>query len=336
MHDGYTGESPKNRPPAAAGACMLRLFRDIDGPPVTPQGCVACVGAFDGLHLGHQALVERTVERARALDLPAVVVCFEPLPREFFSPADPPPRLMLAGARVRMLEAMGVDVVMQLRFNARMTQLDARDFIDRILVDRLHAREVWVGPDFRFGRGRCGDLTVLREHGEQAGFIADAIAPLALDGERVSSSKIRSALSSGDFPVAAKLLGRPYAIGGRVVRGRQLGRTLGFPTANLRFDRKPALQGIYATWVHGVGDRPWPSVSSFGTRPTVDGVEPLLEAHLFDFDGDLYGKHIEVEFSAKLRNEEKFDSLDALTAQMQRDAGLARTLLQQASADARA
>lgn len=328
MLDGYTGESPKNRPPAAAGAQMLRLFRDIDGPAVSPQGCVACVGAFDGLHLGHQALIRQTVERARELGLPSAVVCFEPLPREFFSPNDPPPRLMLPGARLRMLEAMGVDIVGQLRFNKALTQLDAIEFIDRILVDRLHAREVWVGPDFRFGRGRGGDLAVLRARGEQAGFVAAAIEPLSLGDERVSSSVIRAALSNGDFATATRLLGRPYAIGGRVVHGKQLGRTLGFPTANLRFGKKPALQGIYATWVHGVGDRPWPSVSSFGTRPTVDGVEPLLEAHLFDFDGDLYGKRIDVEFVAKLRDEEKFDGLDALTAQMERDAAAARTLLQ--------
>ena len=329
MHDGYTCESPKNRPPAAAGAHMLRLFRDIDGPAVSPQGCVACVGAFDGLHLGHQALIRSTIERARELELPAVVVCFEPLPREFFAPVDPPPRLMLPGTRLRMLETMGVDIVGQLRFNKALTQLDAVEFIDRILVDRLHAREVRVGPDFRFGRRRGGDLAALRERGEQAGFVASAIEPLALDGERVSSSVIRAALSRGDFAPATRLLGRPYAIGGHVVRGQQLGRKLGFPTANLRFGKRPALQGIYATWVHGVGDRPWPSVSSFGTRPTVDGVEPLLEAHLFDFDGDLYGKRIDVEFVAKLRDEEKFDGLDALTAQMERDAVVARTLLKQ-------
>ncbi|MBS0225965.1 MAG: bifunctional riboflavin kinase/FAD synthetase [Proteobacteria bacterium] len=310
---------------------MLRLFRDIDGPTVSPQGCVACVGAFDGLHLGHQALVRKTIGRARELGLPAAVVCFEPLPREFFSPNDPPPRLMLPGSRLRMLAAMGVDIVGQLRFNKALTQLDALEFIGRILVDRLNVREVWVGPDFRFGRGRGGDLAVLRERGVQAGFAAAAIETLALADDRVSSSVIRAALSSGDFATAARLLGRPYTIGGRVVHGRQLGRKLGFPTANLRFGKKPALQGIYATWVHGVGDHPWPSVSSFGTRPTVDGVEPLLEAHLFDFDGDLYGKRIDVEFVAKLRDEEKFDGLAALTAQMERDATAARTLLRQQS-----
>ena len=208
-----------------------------------------------------------------------------------------------------------------------MVAMSARDFIQKVLVDRLAAREVWVGPDFRFGHRREGDVAMLQAEGARHGFSAQAIAPVLLDGERVSSSAIRAALSSGDFADAQRLLGHPYSICGRVVRGKQLGRTLGFPTANLRFPRKPALQGIYATRVHGVGDAPIDSVSSFGTRPTVDGIEPLLEAHLFDFEGDLYGSHIDVEFVAKIRDEEKFDSLEALTARMRQDADIARTLL---------
>ena len=202
----------------------------------------------------------------------------------------------------------------------------------RSLVRRLGAREVWIGPRFHFGHRRGGDLALLQAMGAELGFVAGEIAPVHLNGERISSTRIRELLVAGEFEHAADLLGRPYAIGGRVVRGQQLGRTLGFPTANLRFPRTPALSGIYATWVHGVsGDSgrggPWPSVSSFGTRPTVQGVEPLLEAHLFDFQGDLYGRHIEVEFVAKLRDEEKFNDLPALTAQMHRDAEQARTLL---------
>ena len=197
-----------------------------------------------------------------------------------------------------------------------------------VLVERLSAREVWVGPGFRFGKGRAGDIETLRSAGDTSGFVAGEIKPVQLDGERVSSTRIRTALQAGDFAAAARQLGRPYAIGNRVVRGRQLGRTLGFPTANLRFDgRTPPLSGIFATRVHGVGAQPWPSVSSFGTRPTVDGIEPLLEAHLFDFDGDLYGRRIEVEFVAKLREEEKFDTLPALIEQMQRDAAQARAVL---------
>ncbi|MFZ5636721.1 MAG: bifunctional riboflavin kinase/FAD synthetase [Pseudomonadota bacterium] len=307
---------------------MTRLFRDLDGGPLCPNGSVVCIGAFDGLHLGHRALVTRAVERARALALPAVALSFEPLPREFFAGAVAPPRLQLPRTKLAGFRALGVDLVGLLRFNAAFAAMTPEAFVERLLVERMGAREVWVGPDFRFGRGRAGHLELLQRMGAPHGFAADTIAPVALDGQPVSSTRIRAALQAGDFATATRLLGAPYAIAGRVVRGRQLGRTLGYPTANLRFGGKtPALRGIYATRVHGVAPDPWPSVSSFGTRPTVDGKEPLLEAHLFDFDGDLYGKHIEVEFVARLRDEEKFPDLPTLVAQMNRDAEQARRLL---------
>ncbi len=306
---------------------MSRLFRDVDGGSLCPHGSVVCIGAFDGLHSGHRALVRHAVTRARALGVECVVVTFEPLPREFFSKDHPPPRLTLARAKVEGLLGLGADRVGLLRFDARLSAMSAEDFVRTLLVGRLAAREVWIGPEFRFGHRRAGDVALLQAMGSELGFSADAIAPVEVQGERVSSTRIREALKSGDFTTTTRLLGRPYAIGGRVVRGKQLGRTLGFPTANLRFPKAPALSGIYATWVHGVGDAPWPSVSSFGTRPTVDGVEPLLEAHLFDFAGDLYGRHIEVEFVAKLRDELKFPDLPSLTEQMHRDADQARALL---------
>ena len=307
---------------------MKQLFRDVDGGPLCPEGSVACIGAFDGLHLGHRALVGHAAMRARALGVPLAALSFEPLPREFFARGTPPPRLMLPRARAVGLWALGAGVVGLLRFNAAFAAMSPDGFADRVLARRLRAREVWVGPGFRYGSGRAGDLETLRASGERLGFDAGEIEPVQLDGDRVSSTRIRAALVAGDFGAAARLLGRPYAIGGRVVRGRQLGRTLGYPTANLRFRGKvPALQGIYATRVHGVGDAPWPSVSSFGTRPTVDGIEPLLEAHLFDFDGDLYGRRIEVEFVARLRDEEKYPDLPTLVAQMDRDAGRAREIL---------
>ena len=206
--------------------------------------------------------------------------------------------------------------------------MPAETFVRDVLVRRLDAREVWVGPDFRFGKGRAGDIGTLRGMGSHSGFSAHEIEPVLVDGERVSSTRIRALLAAGDFNAAVHLLGRPYAIGGRVAHGNQLGRTLGFPTANLRFGGKvPALSGIYAARVHGVGAQPWPAVASFGTRPTVAGKEPLLEAHLFDFDGDLYGRRIEVEFVARLRDEEKFADLPALVEQMQRDAAQARAIL---------
>ncbi|MEN1958657.1 bifunctional riboflavin kinase/FAD synthetase [Luteimonas sp. MJ204] len=307
---------------------MKQLFRDVDGGPLCPEGSVACIGAFDGLHLGHRALVGHATERARALGLPLATLSFEPLPREFFAPDAPPPRLMLPRARAEGLFALGADLVGLLRFNRAFAAMSPDGFAERVLARRLRAREVWVGPGFRYGNRRAGDLGTLQAAGERLGFSAGEIAPVMLDGGRVSSTRIRAALVAGDFTTAARLLGHAYAIGGRVVRGRQLGRTLGFPTANLRFRGKvPALQGIYATRVHGVGDAPWPSVSSFGTRPTVDGIEPLLEAHLFDFDGDLYGRRIEVEFVARLRDEEKYPDLPTLVAQMDRDAAQAREIL---------
>ncbi len=309
---------------------MKRLFRDVDGGRLCPHGSVVCIGAFDGLHLGHRALVRHAVARARLAGVPAVALSFEPLPREFFATATPPPRLSLPRAKFCGLRAIGADLVGLLRFDARMAALSPREFVQRVLVNRLAAREVHVGPGFRFGHRRAGDLQALRDLGDELGFSADEIAPVSLDGERVSSTRIRAALAAGDFASAARLLGKPYAIDGRVVRGRQLGRTLGYPTANLRFAGKvAALRGIYATWVHGIADVPLPSVSSFGTRPTVGGVEPLLEAHVFDFDGDLYGRRISVEFVERLRDEENYPDLPTLVAQMDRDAAQARHCLQQ-------
>ena len=306
---------------------MTRLFRKLEGNVLFPAGSVVCIGAFDGVHLGHRALLRHTAQRAAELGVPAVAVSFEPLPREFFGRGNPPPRLSLARSKVDAFIAEGMQGIGLLAFDAAMAATSAEDFVRQLLVQRLCAREVWIGPEFSFGNRRGGNLALLQAMGQQLGFVAGQIDTVQVNGERVSSTRIRQHLLAGEFAAAADLLGRPYAIAGRVVRGRQLGRTLGFPTANLRFPRTPALSGIYATWVHGVYQTPWPSVSSFGTRPTVDGVEPLLEAHLFDFAGDLYGRHIEVEFVAKLRDEEKFNDLPALTAQMQRDAAQARHIL---------
>lgn len=313
----------------------FRLFRDIDGVPLCPSGSVVCIGAFDGLHLGHRALIEAARASARACGLPLVVLSFEPLPREFFAQGAKPPRLVLPRTKIDGLARLGADVVGLLRFNAAMTRMTPEQFVARAVMARLAACEVWVGRDFRFGHGRAGDVGALRTMGARAGFSVHAIEDVTINGERVSSSRIRQALVAGELDHAARLLGRRYAIDGRVVRGAQLGRRLGYPTANLRFGGKtPALSGIYATFVHGVGDSPRASVSSLGTRPTVNGREPLLEAHLFDFDGDLYGRRIEVEFVAKLREELKFDDLDAMVEQIHRDADDARRVLGAAAATA--
>lgn len=234
---------------------MSRLFRDLDGGPRCPHGSVVCIGAFDGLHLGHRALVRHAVQRARALGVPAVALSFEPLPRELFARGSPPPRLLSPRAKAEGLFCLGVDQVGLLRFKAKMAAMTAEEFVRQVLVGHLAVREVWVGPEFHFGKGRGGDLGLLQRMGAGAagyqpgdghgGFSAGEIAPVLLDGERVSSTRIRNALQAGDFTDAARLLGRPYSVGGRVVRGAQLGRTLGYPTANLRFaGRTPALSGI--------------------------------------------------------------------------------------------
>ena len=307
---------------------MSKLFRDVGGEAICPQGSVVCIGAFDGLHRWHQALVGHALARARSLGLPAVALSFEPLPREYFARGERPARLLLPRAKFEGLCELGMDLVGLLRFGAELSAMPAGEFVRRVLVERLRAREVWVGPDFRFGKGRQGDVALLEELGPELGFVAGQITPVEVDGERVSSSRLREQLAVGDLDGAARGLGRRYAIDGKVVRGRQLGRRLGYPTANLRLmGKRTALTGIYATWVHGVGDHPRASVSSLGTRPTVYGTEPLLEAHLFDFDGDLYGCRIGVEFVAKLRDEVKFDDLPALVRQMDMDAAQARRIL---------
>lgn len=305
---------------------MNRLFRDVDGGPLCPQGSVACIGAFDGLHLGHRALLGHALARAHALGATPVALSFEPLPREVFA-RPVPPRLMLPRQKVAALWELGIELVGLLRFDAAFAALSAEAFVRKVLVERLGVCEVWVGPGFRFGSQRGGNLATLHRLSEACGFAAGEIAPVSVGGERVSSTRLRELLQAGDFAAAATLLGRPYTIGGRVVRGARLGRKLGFPTANLRFPKVPPLSGIFAARVHGVGERPWPAVASFGTRPTVDGGEPLLEAHLFDFEGDLYGRCIEVEFVARLREERRFDGLPALVEQMKQDAAQARAIL---------
>jgi riboflavin kinase/FMN adenylyltransferase len=307
---------------------MSKLFRDVKGEALCPQGSVVCIGAFDGLHRGHQALVGHALARASELGLPAVALSFEPLPREFFCRDQMPARLSLPRAKFEGLGALGVESIGLLRFNGKLSSMSPEQFVQQILIDRAGAREVWVGPEFRFGRQRSGDLSTLQELGRVHGFSAGQIDPVHVDGERVSSSRLRVQLAEGDLAGAALGLGARFSIAGKVVRGRQLGRRLGYPTANIRLMGKRApLAGIFASWVYGVGGVRRAAVSSLGTRPTVFGTEPLLEAHLFDFDGDLYGQRLRVEFVHKLRDEEKFDDLGELVRQMNLDSAQARKIL---------
>jgi riboflavin kinase/FMN adenylyltransferase len=307
----------------------MRLSRDIAGPCLAPGGSVVAVGAFDGLHRGHQALLAEVRERARVLGLTPVAVSFEPLPRAYFS-KEPVLRLSSVREKLKGFEAAGMEQTLLLRFNGELTSMSAEDFVQRILVGRLAAREVWVGGDFRFGHKRGGDVALLEAMGPALGFAARTMPPVLLDGARVSATRVRMLLAAGEFAGAAPLLGRPFVMEGKVEYGNQLGRTLGFPTANIHLrERVSPVHGIFAVRV-GLGECEcsWPGVASLGVRPTVNEVaEPLLEVHLFDFEGDLYGQRMAVEFVAKLRDEMKFDGLDALTQQMRRDARMAREVL---------
>jgi riboflavin kinase/FMN adenylyltransferase len=307
---------------------MNRLFRDVAGPCLAPRGSVVSIGAFDGVHRGHRAVIDHVRDRAAALDLDAIAVSFDPIPRVFFARGATVAQLSAPIEKVGLLIDAGIERVLLLRFNAALAAMSAEDFIARVLVSRLRAREVWVGENFRFGNARRGDLQMLTQVGKAEGFAARSIASVDANGAAVSSSRIRALLASSDFEGASLLLGRAFTIGGHVVHGQQLGRKLGYPTANLRLgSRVSPVQGIFAVRVRGVGDGAMPAVASLGMRPTVNGKEPLLEAHLFDFDGDLYGKKIQVEFVEKLRDEEKFDSLDAMVQQIHRDAARAREIL---------
>ena len=307
---------------------MFRLFRDSLGACLAPQGSVVCIGAFDGVHCGHRALLGRVRERADVLGMQAIAVSFEPVPREFFARSTPLPRLDSARGKIEQICASGIDTLLLMRFNAMLAAMPAEEFVEQILINRLEAREIWVGSDFRFGHGRRGDIALLREMGATHDFCAEVFPEFALAGSRVRSSEIRELLAAGEFAIAARLLGRPFRIGGHVAHGQQLGRKLGYPTANIRLGRRTSpIKGIFAVRVHGIGVGAMPGVASLGVRPTLNGIEPLLEAHLFDFDGDLYGRRIEVEFVVKLRDEEKFATLEAMVEQIDLDATEARQLL---------
>ena len=306
----------------------MELVRGLYNISQRHRGSVLTVGNYDGVHLGHQQMIGALKARAAQLRSAATVLVFEPSSKEFIDPEGAPPRLTRWREKFLALAALGVDRLVTLRFDECMRAMTPRCFVDELIVGKLGTRYMVVGDDFRYGSNAGGTIDSLRTAGQAHGFGVDQMAPFVVDGVRVSSTAVRERLELGDFVGAARLLGRPYRMLGRVVQGRRLGRTLGFPTANLRLmRRKPPLWGILAVWVHGIDSRPLPGVASLGTRPTVNGTEPLLEANVFDFSGDLYGRQLEIEFVAKLRDEVKFDSLEAMTVQMQIDAARARDLL---------
>lgn len=305
----------------------MRLLRRLDARSAAAGGYVAAVGGFDGIHLGHRALIARAAQLARRDGLASMVLSFEPLPKEFFAKETAPGRLTNFRERWRLLEKAGPDVFCVLHFNAALRSLTASRFTSLLVAGGV--RTLVIGHDFRAGyRGEATAEWFQRE-APQLGLAVDVLEPVVGEGIRIGSGAIRSALAAGDLDLAARLLGRPYSMRGKVVSGEQLGRTLGFPTANLRLARRRTpLDGIFAVRVRGIeAGRALGGVASLGTRPTVGGRVPLLEAHVFDFAGDLYGRELEVEFVARLRDELRFDDMDAMVAQMHRDAAAARARL---------
>jgi len=288
--------------------------------------CALTIGNFDGVHLGHRAMLDRLVSKARSLKLPCSVLTFEPHPREFFAPAAAPARLSRLREKLELLAQAGIDRAQVLRFSGALAAMSAERFIDEVLVAGMGVRWLLVGRDFRFGARRSGDFALLEASAARQGFAVEAMPDVEHSGGRISSSGVRAALAAGELEGAARLLGRAYSMSGRVAHGGKLGRTLGFPTANIVLRRRPPLAGIFVVTAeleetHAV----LRGVASVGRRPTLaENAPPLLEVHLFDWKGELYGRHLRVTFLRKLRDEEKYDGLEALRAAIARDAAQAK------------
>jgi riboflavin kinase/FMN adenylyltransferase len=306
---------------------LVRHLQDLPYPELD-AGSVVTIGAYDGLHLGHEQLLERVIHIADDKRLTAVVMSFEPTPKEFFGGVSPPARLMRFREKFESLEAHGIDLFYCPRFAAPMRDISAPDFIRRILVQGLNARYLVVGDDFQFARRREGTIEHLNAVAAALDYDVEQVPSVIVNGLRVSSTAIRDALGSGDMKTASKLLGRPYRMSGKIVKGDRVGRTLGYPTANVELRRRQsAVMGIFAVRVHGIDGGPHDAVASVGSRPTFNGTKPILEVHIFDFDEDIYGKYIHVDFIAWLRDQVKFDMVEDLVAQMDVDADNARFAL---------
>lgn len=303
----------------------MQLVRGLHNLRPQHRGCVATIGNFDGVHRGHQAILARLRERAVELGLPSCVVIFEPQPREFFAPDTAPARLARLRDKLDLLANEGVDLVLCLAFNQRFSKLSAAEFVDTVLIDGLGVKHLEVGDDFRFGCDRVGDFDFLQKVGAEKGFTVEAAQTVEIDGVRVSSTKVRTALAAADFALAEHLLGRPFEISGRVLHGQKLARQLGTPTANVQLKRRRVpLTGVYlvSTQIDG---KAWPGVANIGVRPSVAGDgRPHLEIHLLDFTGDIYGRRLTVVFHQKLRDEQRFASLEALKTAIDADVAAAR------------
>lgn len=325
MNISWSWASPAIHQPSAESGLQSRL---PDRPPQGLRGSAVAIGSFDGLHLGHQALIRDLKQAAKEQGLDSVVCSFFPHPRRFFQAQQAPGLILPLRDKLRTLAAARVDRTHLLRFNAAMAGLSPEDFVQLILVKRLNAKLVIVGEDFRFGHRRAGDLKRLAELGLSHGFAVKGVSEIRFSGERVSSSRLRQALMAGELGLARQLLGRPYQLSGRVVRGQQLGRELGFPTLNLTMPNDLVASGIFAVWVEGLSPEPLPGVASLGRRPTVEsGGRLILEVHVMDWSAQAYDQYVRVSLVERIRPEMKFDNLEDMTQQMHRDLQQARTLL---------
>jgi riboflavin kinase/FMN adenylyltransferase len=308
----------------------MKVFRGLPNA-ASRAPCALTIGNFDGVHRGHQALLARVREAATNMGVEAAVMTFEPHPREFFARLagdlfKAPTRIASLRDKLQSLSNAGIDRVIVEHFNAHFAAMSPQDFIEKVLVKGLHVKWLMVGEDFCYGAKRAGSVATLKEAGRQFGFHVETLPAVTNNGTRISSSAIRTALAQSDFTLAAQLLGHPYAMSGHVIHGKKLGRTIGFPTLNLRVAHKrPAISGIFAVRVHGLADKPLPGVASLGVRPTVeDSGRILLETYVFDYDRQCYGELVRVEFLKKLRDEEKYIDLPTLTDAIARDVANAR------------
>jgi riboflavin kinase/FMN adenylyltransferase len=308
----------------------MRLVRHLNDLPYDQlaNGSVVTIGSYDGLHLGHVQLLDRVKNASGKLGLPSVVMSFEPTPKEFFAADSPPARLMRFREKFEALQSNDIDIFYCPSFDAQMRRISADDFIRRVLIHGLCAKHIVIGDDFQFARRREGTLEHLQRASYALEYEIDQVPSVIVDGVRASSTAIREALWNGDMQHATTLLGRPYRMSGKIVRGEKVGRSLGYPTANVDLRRRQsAVMGIFAVRVQGLAGKTLDAVASVGSRPTFGGTIPILEVHIFDFDEDIYGRYIHVDFIARLRGQEKYDRVEDLVAQMHRDADNARSIL---------
>lgn len=306
----------------------MDLIRGLTQLGSLTDGCVLSIGNFDGVHTGHKKVIEKLALRGKELNLPVVLMMFEPQPLEFFLGDNAPSRLMRLREKVMQFNLLPIDKLLVVKFNQTIANYKAEDFISDILVDKLNVKHLVVGDDFHFGKARHGNFAMLKEKGRLYGFDVEGTQSYFNHGNRVSSTLIRDALTIGDLSIAKKMLGRDYSVCGRVAHGNKCGRTIGFPTVNIRMFRKNTpIKGVHAVTMTGINNKELAGIANVGTRPTVDdGEKVILETHLFDFDKEIYGRYVEVHFKQKIRDEVRFDSIEELKVQIEKDGELAKQI----------